>query len=170
MTPAIEFLEKIGKPVNLTANLKVGDIIGTQGNLDFDIRLYYIDSINKPSPPHLGPWKPYLIFKAPHYGMSIKDGKVCRQYIHTPMPGTWDRHIWYELDEKQVADFIKEIKDDEDIEDIKNWWFPIYLIQDEGFKKLGSLIKDVEVPYWGFMASSIEGEAPIYEFVAGIKG
>lgn len=176
MTSAIEFLERIGKPIKKTDEVKVGDIVGAEGNELHSVRLYYVNSIRKPSPPHLGPLKPYLLFKTPHYGFSIKDGNVCRQYIHTPMPGEFYKCIWYELDDKEVADFVKEIEDGKKRkdnlyydEDIKNWWFPLYLIEDEGFKKLGNLIKDVEVPSWGIMAESTCGEAPIHKFVAAIK-
>lgn len=156
------YLNKIGRLVNSVSELKPGDIVGFSHYFhtnSSDVRLYYVEKVTlKPSPPFLSTPKPRVKFKFPHIGLVIINGEVFRHYIHTPMPGSECMISW-------TGPEITENDEEEEKEEI----FPLYLITDERYKKLGSLIPEVEVPSWGILAQTTYGENLIYEFVNNIK-
>lgn len=94
----------------------------------------------------------------PHVGLVIIDGKVFRHYIHTPSPGESYEYTWS----------VKE-GDLKGWEEIEEELYPLYLIEDEHHKRLGALIPEMVVPYWGMMAQTTAGPEPIFEFVAAVK-
>lgn len=155
---AIQFLEKYGRLVKKADELKRGDICGEAGvHTECDVRLYFIENvILKPSPPNLGPpFGSFVRFNPTHVGLVV-NGDIKRHYIHVPMPGESYKFSWAEVDEQ----------DDEFQADYR---FPLYLIEDEGYKKFGSLIKDVEMPTCSALYQTTNGEEGVYRFVNNVK-
>lgn len=122
---AIQFLEKYGRLVNKADELKPGDICGEVGvHTEGDVRLYYVANVV------LVPWPSFLSprvhFKPAHVGVVV-DNEFKRYYIHVPMSGESYRFSWAEADDSfHVGEH-----------------FSLYIIEDEGYKNLGSLIKYV---------------------------
>jgi hypothetical protein len=174
-----EFLDKIGKLVSKAAEIKVGDIVGhgyiATGYTYETVRLYYVESVDLSlyQVKCFGPGGPCVYFKAPHIGLTIgANGMIGRTHIFTPMPGSMRKWKWSEMTLEEALKGVSEDPDGLDSEYkrvAEDECFDLYLIQDEGYKKLGALIPEVEVPSWGFLCQTTKGEKPIYDFVDAVK-
>lgn len=157
----------IGALVKYATEVKAGDIVGHASSLH-DVRLYCINKVEiTPSLPCLMPHVPRVFFKAPHVGLVISQGKLFRHYIYTPMPAESYCYSWADYSDMPTEEMVQCKKDYWDI--IKGEMFDMYLITDERYKKLGSVIPQMEVPTWGILAQTTNGEQPIYDFVAEIQ-
>lgn len=166
----ISFLERTGKLVSCASEVKPGDIVGCATS-QHDVRLYYVDRVEIiPSPPCLLPRVPRVFFKSPHVGLVFAlDGTITRHYIHTPMPGQAYRFSWADYSKTSGDEMAQLSKDDDFFKIIKDEIFDMYLVNNEQYKKLGSLIAKVEVPTWGIMSQTTDGEELIFSFVEDIQ-
>ena len=150
------FLEIIGRKVDSVSELKAGDIIGRITHNY--TRLYYVNKvILNPQPPYLLPPIPRAELKAPNIPLTIIDGKVFRWSIYVPPFGIEYTYTW--LGSKL------DLQD----EDLNDYVFDAYLIQDEKYKKLGELIPEVEVPSWEILCQTTNSENKIHDFVNAVK-
>ena len=154
----LAFLHKIGKRVDALSQLQPGDVVGRCYDIhsESDVRIYMVDRLDlKPYPMSL---PPCAVFKPPHVGLVVIDGRVYRHYIHTPMPGESCEYGWTD---GQPTDIL--LKDGRDIN------YPLWKIVDEKYRSLGELIADMTVPSWGFLAQSTQGDKPIRKFVRSVR-
>jgi hypothetical protein len=154
-----DFLITIGKKISKAEEVKDGDIVAECHK--YGVRMYCVRKVQLE-------WEPKTLIcpavylKAPHVGITVKDGKPCSWYIHTPMPGEKFQYSWYQ------ADTLAALSE-EDKELIDEPYYDLYLIEHEDYVAMGQLINQVEIPYWGFMCQNRNSRASIFNFVADIQ-
>ena len=171
-TEATSFLNKIGRPVTSVAELHVGDIVGRinpQGEVYSygDIRLDCVERVElEPLPPFFLPPRPRAYFMRPEVGFTVLNGDVGRLFIHTPMPGQYHPTYSWAVGESLMAINESEV---EWAETVNAELFPLWLINDNEYRRLGQLIPKVQVPSWGFLAQTVKGPKPIHKFVENVE-
>lgn len=156
---AQKFLETNGRLLRSVSEVEAGDIVGYAHEAN-QVRIYYVDRVDHhPSPPHLIPPYPRAYFKPPHVGINLVGGSVFRHYIYMPMPGESCKVCW--------CPEINSI-------DAQRWEcgdivFPLYILNDGVYKKLGRLISRVETPSWNILCQTTEGPNQIFDFVQRVE-
>ena len=166
-----DFLTTIGKKISKAEELKAGDIVARhhQQHEDYNydsIRIYCVKKVQLEWEPKTF-IVPAVYLKAPHVGITVKDGQPCSWYIHTPMPGEKFQYEWYEADtiaglNEEYKEYINEPYFDEP-------YYDLYVLEQEDYVAIGQLINQVEIPYWGFMCQNRYSKANVFNFVADIQ-
>jgi hypothetical protein len=129
-----------------------GDVVGAVNKFQKgQVRLYY--AIFKPSPPFLTKRRPKVNFCPPHVGVSIFQDRVHSHYIHTPMPG-----------ESYLGSWAGDIPDDDEDEFSLEEIFPLYVVENAEYKRLGQRIPSMEVPPMGFLAQTTKDVELLHKF------
>jgi len=163
------YLKTIGKQIHKVTELKSGDIVG-YSNFNYgyeEVKILYVRRVVA-KPDYLkwiGIHSPYVAFKVPSIGFTVSDGKIGRIHIYTQPPSGPYKHKWSEITLEEAQKQISEEECKELDYDLKDECFDLYLITDEGYKKLGLLIPDIEVPWWSALAQTVNGHQPIIDFV-----
>lgn len=144
MTPE-DFLNQIGRQVHKVEDVNQSDVCGAVNqHQKGQVRLYYAITVAmKSPPPYLQKRRPRVNFCPPHVGVSIFQDRVHSHYIHTPMPG-----------ESYLYSWAGDTPDEDEDEISKDEIFPLYVVTDERYKRLGQRIPSMEVPPMGFMAQT----------------
>lgn len=174
MSQALDFIKTIGIPVAKATEVQAGDVVGRVSS-DCDVKLYVVKNISlKNGTKSFSPDVPRLYFYAPHVGLVIINEKVFRYYIYTPSTGGQHQYSWAEYHEEEHKKWLEIDESDSLAQELKSVatdeLFDLYLIQDEKFKRLGSLIPQVVIPPLSILCQTTLDGWPIHDFVNAIQG